>query len=211
MFLMVFSACGGVVGELKGTWVYEGIGRVPGNYPNKIELFSIGIGRLDGKINQCKTKSGNKRTVGPPTLFCTFYGTFYYELSDSKLILSPMPGINGGDVNRVTYIKAEEAYAKREERARKEEEIRKEEEAAAEKAWNEVGASFNTDMVFVEGGTFMMGCLPEQENDCSDIEKPAHKVTLSDFYIGKYEVKQAQWVAVMGNNPSSSPKTSVDY
>ena len=34
-------------------------------------------------------------------------------------------------------------------------------------------------------------------------EKPAHRVTISQpFYLGKYPVTQAQWEAVMGNNPS---------
>ncbi|MFC4675369.1 formylglycine-generating enzyme family protein [Dysgonomonas termitidis] len=46
-------------------------------------------------------------------------------------------------------------------------------------------------MVYVQGGTFTMGCTSEQGNDCYDNEKPAHRVTLSDFYIGKYEVTQA--------------------
>ena len=55
------------------------------------------------------------------------------------------------------------------------------------------------EMVFVQGGSFMMGATPEQG---SDIEKPAHRVNVSDFYIGKYQVTQAQWKAVMGNNPS---------
>jgi formylglycine-generating enzyme required for sulfatase activity len=58
------------------------------------------------------------------------------------------------------------------------------------------------DMIFVHGGTFMMGGTSEQGDDCFDDEKPAHKVTLSDFYIGKYPVTQKQWVAVMGSNPS---------
>jgi len=58
------------------------------------------------------------------------------------------------------------------------------------------------EMVFVQGGMFTMGCTPEQVKDCDKGEKPAHKVILSDFYIGKYEVTQAQWKAVMGNNPS---------
>ena len=57
-------------------------------------------------------------------------------------------------------------------------------------------------MVFVEGGTFTMGVTPEQKKDAYNDEKPAHKVTLSDFYIGKHEVTQAQWRAVMGSNPS---------
>ena len=60
------------------------------------------------------------------------------------------------------------------------------------------------EMVYVEGGTFIMGCTPEQENECRDNEKPAHEVTLSDYYIGKYEITQAQWKEIMGkdNNPS---------
>lgn len=52
-------------------------------------------------------------------------------------------------------------------------------------------------MVKVEGGTFTMGST----NGESD-EKPAHRVTLSSFYIGKTEVTQALWEAVMGESPS---------
>ena len=60
------------------------------------------------------------------------------------------------------------------------------------------------DMVRVEAGTFTMGATPEMENP-RDNEKPAHQVTLTnDYYIGKYEVTQALWQAVMGNNPSLS-------
>ena len=58
------------------------------------------------------------------------------------------------------------------------------------------------EMVFVQGGTFTMGCTDEQGSDCYDTEKPAHQVTLSDYYIGKYEVTQGLWKKVMGNNPS---------
>ena len=58
------------------------------------------------------------------------------------------------------------------------------------------------EMVFVKGGTFTMGATEEQGSDAWTIEKPAHSVTVSDFYIGKYEVTQAQWKAIMGNNPS---------
>jgi len=57
------------------------------------------------------------------------------------------------------------------------------------------------EMVLVEAGTFTMGCT---DTDCIvDRELPAHQVTLTkSYYIGKYEVTQAQWKAVMGNNPS---------
>jgi formylglycine-generating enzyme required for sulfatase activity len=57
-------------------------------------------------------------------------------------------------------------------------------------------------MVWVEGGTFTMGCTPEQGGDCRDYEKPAHSVTVSSYYMGETEVTQALWRAVMGNNPS---------
>ena len=59
------------------------------------------------------------------------------------------------------------------------------------------------DMVRVEAGTFTMGATPEM-GDPFDADKPAHRVTLTnDYYIGKYEVTQALWKAVMGNNPSN--------
>ena len=59
------------------------------------------------------------------------------------------------------------------------------------------------DMVRVEAGTFTMGATSEME-DPYDWEKPTHQVTLTnDYYIGKYEVTQALWKAVMGNNPSN--------
>ena len=55
--------------------------------------------------------------------------------------------------------------------------------------------SFN--MIFVEGGTFTMGCTSEQGGDCDNDEKPAHRVTLTDYYIGETEVTHALWKAVM--------------
>jgi formylglycine-generating enzyme required for sulfatase activity len=58
------------------------------------------------------------------------------------------------------------------------------------------------NMVSIEGGTFTMGCTPEQGGDCTFIEKPVHQVTLNNFSISKYEVTQSQWRAVMGANPS---------
>ncbi len=59
-------------------------------------------------------------------------------------------------------------------------------------------------MIKVEGGTFTMGATAEQEDDAWNTERPAHQVTLSDYYIGQTEVTQALWEAVMGSNPSSS-------
>ena len=58
-------------------------------------------------------------------------------------------------------------------------------------------------MVYVSGGTFMMGAN-SGDSDAEDDEKPRHQVHLSSFYICKYEVTQALWKAVMGSNPSYS-------
>jgi formylglycine-generating enzyme required for sulfatase activity len=65
----------------------------------------------------------------------------------------------------------------------------------------ENGSVADSEMVFVKGGTFTMGCTSEQGSDCESDEKPYHQVTLSDFYIGKYEVTQAEWRKVMGSDP----------
>ena len=52
------------------------------------------------------------------------------------------------------------------------------------------------DMVFIEGGVFAMG----SDNDEADVdERPVHEVRIADFYMGRYEVTQAQWKAVMRN------------
>jgi formylglycine-generating enzyme required for sulfatase activity len=64
-------------------------------------------------------------------------------------------------------------------------------------------AKYDIPLVYVAGGTFTTGCTSEQGSDCDDDEKPAHQVTLSGFYIGRYEATQAQWKVVMGSNPSS--------
>ncbi len=57
-------------------------------------------------------------------------------------------------------------------------------------------------LVKVPAGAFQMGA-PETEEGTYDAEQPVHPVTLSrGYWIGKYEVTQAQWQAVMGTNPS---------
>ena len=60
------------------------------------------------------------------------------------------------------------------------------------------------DMVLVEGGTYMMG-NPDRDRNHEYAEDVPHEVTLSSFYICKYEVTEALWTAVMGSNPSGYP------
>jgi formylglycine-generating enzyme required for sulfatase activity len=58
------------------------------------------------------------------------------------------------------------------------------------------------EFVKIPAGEFMMGCAPS-DSDCDSNEKPLHKITITKaFEIGKYEVTQGQWQAVMGSNPS---------
>src|SRR5262249_34257958 len=62
--------------------------------------------------------------------------------------------------------------------------------------------SIGMEFVWVPAGTFIMGS-PDLDREAYSNEKPAHRVTISQpFYLGKYPVTQAQWEAVMGNNPS---------
>jgi formylglycine-generating enzyme required for sulfatase activity len=56
------------------------------------------------------------------------------------------------------------------------------------------------EMVAVEGGTYIMGSLTTQKDRAED--ECQHSVTVCSFNIGKYEVTQADWQEIMGNNPS---------
>ncbi len=72
---------------------------------------------------------------------------------------------------------------------------------------------FFDSMVRVMGGSFTMGCIALPEDDvCArnefGNELPHHRVTVSDFYIGKHPVTQRQWREIMGNNPSSASCTN---
>ena len=71
-------------------------------------------------------------------------------------------------------------------------------------------------MVKVDAGSFTMGATAKQQKLAYGFEKPAHKVTLSGYYIGDVPVTQELWQAVMGNNPSrfkgeNNPVDSVSW
>jgi formylglycine-generating enzyme required for sulfatase activity len=67
------------------------------------------------------------------------------------------------------------------------------------------------EMVCIPEGTFMMGAYGGERGATSS-ERPQHQVTLTrDFWIGKYEVTQAQWLAFMGSLPGSSAGVGDDY
>jgi formylglycine-generating enzyme required for sulfatase activity len=69
--------------------------------------------------------------------------------------------------------------------------------AADQTVTNSIGMEF----VPIPAGSFMMGT--DRSEDAPNDATPPHRVTISQpFYLGKYEVTQAQWTAVMENNPS---------
>ena len=71
-------------------------------------------------------------------------------------------------------------------------------------AWRIKDTSSNIEMLLVLAGTFTMGCSASTSYGCRSDESPTHQVTLTQaFYMGRYEVTQAQWTAKMGSNPSS--------
>ncbi len=70
------------------------------------------------------------------------------------------------------------------------------------------GVSF--EMIRVKGGTFSMGAqatsstVQNYDSDARAVESPVHKVTLSEYYIGRFEVTQELWKAVMEKNKSKA-------
>jgi eukaryotic-like serine/threonine-protein kinase len=65
-----------------------------------------------------------------------------------------------------------------------------------------LGSGVILDMVAIPGGSFVMGS-PSTEAGRENDEGPQRTVTVAPFFMGKYEVTQAQYQAVMGNNPSN--------
>ncbi|MBL8187850.1 MAG: SUMF1/EgtB/PvdO family nonheme iron enzyme [Acidobacteria bacterium] len=66
----------------------------------------------------------------------------------------------------------------------------------------DLGKGVNLDMVEIPGGTFTMGS-PSNEAQRSNDEGPQHSVNVASFWMGKFEITQAQWQALMGSNPSN--------
>ena len=75
--------------------------------------------------------------------------------------------------------------------------------AATGYAWRIRDNATQIEMVLIPAGTFPMGCQPAGALICPNAELPVHLTTLTGaFYMGRFEVTQAQWSALMGSNPS---------
>jgi len=76
-------------------------------------------------------------------------------------------------------------------------------------AWRVKDTATQIEFVLIPPGTFNMGCSASQQWGCWSSENPVHQVTLTNaFYMGRYEVTQAQWQARMGSNPSNFQSAS---
>ena len=150
--------------------------------------------------------------VEPPPMFAYVKGRVLTEHGDGeeawrmgRLLLAQFAVAAGRDSEH--YAPALEAIVAAERRIRATARL-----ARLKGRLSEVLREVGAQMVRVEGGTFTMGCTPEQE-DCADDEKPAHPVQVESFEIGRFEMTQELWEAVMGENPSAfadCPKCPVE-
>ena len=78
-------------------------------------------------------------------------------------------------------------------------------------AWRVKDTATQIEFALIPPGTFNMGCSASQQFGCYGEENPVHQVTLTNaFYLGRYEVTQAQWQATMGSNPSYFQSASAE-
>lgn len=117
-------------------------------------------------------------------------------LTMALAIMVLMPACKGGN--------------KKAEGAKQETAVKAEIPGVETKVFNVEGVKFT--MVKVEGGTYTMGATPEQGTEPQPNEKPAHEVTVGDFWIGQTEVTQELFEMVTGFNPSYTrwPQCPVD-
>jgi len=71
----------------------------------------------------------------------------------------------------------------------------------------DLGDGVKMELVYIKPGTFVMGGESTTDSRWVCVEVPKHEVTITKgFYLGKYEVTQAQYQAIMGSNPSCGGK-----
>ena len=172
------SSGGGKPSDLAGHWIH--VSGTTRGMPEDMELYKDGTG-ISGETS-ITWKVENNRLV----LLSAMKGSSYdYKVSGYELTLIDKDG------ERAVLVKKEKLEEYRTKKA----------EDRAKRLANSI-KQLEQQFVQVKGGTFTMGCTNEQGNDCNDDEKTAHSVTVGDFYIGKYEVTQELWEAVMDENPS---------
>jgi len=142
--------------------------------------------------------NGEEKGKTPLTLKNQLIGDYTFEISlEGYTTAFEKTTISEGQTSEIniTMQKASQIVIGKEEQ--KQPEITPDFTLSIPDNYTETNSNLDIEMVLVKGGTFQMG----SKNGRAD-EKPLHSVRLSDYYIGKYEVTQKQWVTVMGYNPS---------
>ena len=122
------------------------------------------------------------------------------DVSVDQYLLEATKAIENGDTQRALTLLST-ARSKLKESERRQAEGQQRGQANVKALRPKLLADLKKQMVSVRGGIFRMGCTAEQRR-CYPDEKPVHQVRVSDFEISRYEVTQALWEAVMGENPS---------
>jgi formylglycine-generating enzyme required for sulfatase activity len=176
--------------------------------------YDEAVSVLEGYIGEIREKADQK-----PNLAAAWYflAEVFYEVGDDAKcdeallqVYSAHPGFdreetNFGLMERVTKVKAELA---RRLPVRNEMTEAPQADAKPQKQPKEINVqpiqAVNAliEMVVISNGSFAMGSA---SSESYEEERPVHTVALAPFKIGKYEVTQGQWQAVMGSNPSHFP------
>jgi len=176
--------------------------------------YDEAVSVLQGYIGEIKEKADQK-----PNLAAAWYflAEVFYEVGDDAKcdealleVYAAHPGFNRDETNyglmeRVTKVKAELA---RKLPVRDETAEAPQGNAQAQEQPKKIDAppiqTVNAliEMVPIANGSFAMGST---SGESYEEERPVHTVALASFMIGKYEVTQGQWQAVMGNNPGHFP------
>ena len=127
-----------------------------------------------------------------------YAGTRFSDLFDQNALSSSSRVQSQIDSIAQVRQQAEKERLERERKEREEAERKRRETGYSNGILKVNGIEY--PMVYISGGSFMMG---SDDSEAISDEKPVHRVTLSNYRIGKYEVTQELWEAVMGNNPSS--------
>ncbi len=179
----------------------KGMGKqtVPRSGKGQTVPMAAGQGKSGGTVPEAKEGKGRKKTM-------------WIAIALALLLVAGVVGVS------VQQGKQRRAEQEEKERIAFAEKVRQDSIANAEAEAQRRATSNQTirvgdvefEMVYVAGGTFMMGATSEQGSDAYEDERPVHSVTLSSFHIGKYEVTQGLWREVMGSNPSLN-KAGDDY
>ena len=159
----------------------------------KVSSFSINNG---DSSTTSRTVTLNNTCTGSPTQYMASESSGFSGASWKAYSTAPSFTLSSGNGTKTVYFKVKNASG--------------ESNSASDTISLNEGSGTETIMlpgnvplvmVWIPGGTFMMGRY-SGEQDSWDYEDPQHSVTVPGFWMGKYEVTQAQWEAVMGSNPS---------